>query len=65
MMRLELSAEEGQLLSEQLAFRLVQLDRELVGTDQRRLQHALADDVRRLDAVAQRLQTLLAQTGTS
>jgi hypothetical protein len=65
MMRLQLSAEEARLLSEQLAFRLVELDRELVRTDQHRLQHALADDVRRLGAVAQRLETLLAQAGTS
>lgn len=57
--RLELSVEEATILREQLAYRLTELDRDLVRTDQHRLQHALARDVAHLNDVVQRLAGLL------
>jgi hypothetical protein len=59
MVKLELSVEEATVLREQLAYRLTQLDRDLVRTDQHRLQHALARDVAHLNDVQQRLAGLL------
>ena len=59
MVRLDLSVEDARLLHEQLAYRIAELDRDLVRTDQHRLQHALADEVRRLGVVLERLGTLL------
>ncbi len=59
MIRLELSIEDVKLLHEQLAYRLCELDRDLARTDQRRFQHALADDVKRLGVIEQRLEALM------
>ena len=57
MVRIELTLEDAQLLHQQLAYRIFELDRELVRTDQYRMQHALAQDVKRLDVVLERLGT--------
>ena len=57
--RLDLSMEDAKLLHEQLAYRIAELDRDLVRTDQHRLQHALAEEVRRLGVVLERLGTLI------
>ena len=57
---LELSAEDARLLHEQLAYRIAELDRDLVRTDQHQLQHALAGEVNRLGVVLQRLGALVA-----
>jgi hypothetical protein len=57
--RLDLSIEDAKLLHEQLAYRIADLDRDLVRTDQHRLQHALAEEVRRLGVVLERLGTLI------
>jgi hypothetical protein len=65
MIRLELSPDEATLLYQQLAARIAELDRELVRTDQHRLQHALAEDVRRLGTIAQRLDALVNGAGGS
>lgn len=59
MVNLELTIEDAKLLHEQLAYRIAELDRDLVRTDQHRLQHALAEEVRRLGAVLERLGTSL------
>lgn len=59
MMILELSAEEAKVLHEQLGYRITQLDRDLVRTDQHRLQHEFAQDVARLNDIEQRLAGLL------
>ena len=59
MMKLELSVEEAKILREQLAHRITQLDRDLVRTDQHRMQHALAKDVAHLGDIEQRLAVLL------
>ena len=59
MVSLELTIEDAKLLHEQLAYRIAELDRDLVRTDQHRLQHALAEEVRRLGAVLERLGTSL------
>ena len=58
--RLELAVEDAKLLHEQLAYRIADLDRDLVRTDQHRLQHALAEEVRRLGAVLEGLGTSIA-----
>ncbi len=63
MIRLELSVEEAKVLREQLAHRITQLDRDLVRTDQHRLQHALAKDVAHLGDIEQRLAVLLGARG--
>ena len=57
MVRLALTVDESKLLHEQLSYRIVELDRDLVRTDQHRLQHALAEDVRRLGVILERLGT--------
>ena len=57
MISLELAVEEAQLLHQQLAYRIFELDRELVRTDQYRMQHALAEDVERLGVILERLGT--------
>ena len=54
---LELTVEDAKLLHEQLAYRIAELDRDLVRTDQHQLQHALAQDVKRLGAILDRLGT--------
>ena len=59
MIRLELSVEDAKLLHEQLAYRISELERDLVRTDQHRLHHALAEDVKRLEVIGQRLDALL------
>jgi hypothetical protein len=56
---LELTVEDAKLLHEQLAYRIAALDRDLVRTDQHRLQHALAEEVKRLGAILERLGTSL------
>jgi hypothetical protein len=61
MIHLVLSREEGQLLLEQLALRVQELDDELVHTDRPELQHALLGDVERLRALTERLGLLLPQ----
>jgi hypothetical protein len=63
MVTLELSVEEAKILREQLAHRITQLDRDLVRTDQHRLQHALAQDVAHLGDIEQRLAALLGDCG--
>jgi hypothetical protein len=57
MVRLDLTVDEAKLLHEQLAYRIGQLDRDLVRTDQHRMQHALAEDVKRLGTILERLGT--------
>ena len=59
MVTLDLSVEDARLLHEQLAYRIAELDRDLVRTDQHRLQHALADEVRRLGVILERLGALI------
>jgi hypothetical protein len=61
MVLLELSDEEGQLMLEQLALRVQELDDELVHTDRADLQRALFDEVERLRALTERLGLLLPQ----
>jgi predicted transcriptional regulator len=61
--RLELFIEDAKLLRDQLAYRLSELDRDLVRTDRHRMQHALAEDVKRLEAIEQRLDALLRDAG--
>jgi hypothetical protein len=56
---LELTVEEAELLHQQLAYRIAELDRELVRTDQYRMQHALAEDVERLGVILERLGTAM------
>ena len=51
----ELSSDEARLLLEHLAAHLKHLDAELVRTDQHDLQHALAAEVRSLQAIEERL----------
>lgn len=63
MITLELTTEDGKLLREQLGHRITELDRDLVRTDQHRMQHALAKDVARLCDVEQRLAALLKEAG--
>ena len=63
MTRLELSTEDAKLLHEQLGYRLTELDRDLVRTDQHKLQHELAGEVARLSAIEQRLGELLRAAG--
>ena len=65
MIDLELSTDEAKLLREQLAYRVVELDRDLVRTDQHRLQHALAEDVKILGDIEQRLDALLRAAGVA
>ena len=57
MVSLELTVEDAKLLHEQLAYRIAELDRDLVRTDQHRLQHELAQEVKRLGAILERLGT--------
>lgn len=61
----ELSIEDAKLLHEQLGHRLTALDRDLVRTDQPRMQHALAEDVRRLGSIERRLDALVRDAGAS
>jgi hypothetical protein len=63
--RLELSIEDAKLLHGQLAYRIADLDRDLVRTDQHRLQHALAQEVKRLEAILERLDVMMRDAGAS
>lgn len=63
--RLELSIEDAKLLHEQLGYRIAELDRDLVRTDQHRLKHALAQDVQRLEAIKQGLEALIGRARDS
>ena len=58
-MKLDLSKDEAMFLKEQLARRISDLEDELVHTDARDLQSALAGDARRLGAIGHRLDRLL------
>ena len=57
MVHLDLTVDDSKLLHEQLAYRIAQLDRDLVRTDQHRMQHARAEDVKRLGMILERLGT--------
>ena len=61
---MELSTEEARLHSSHLAHHLRRLDAELVRTDQHQLQHELADEIRRLQHVALRLESLTREQGS-
>ena len=63
--RFELSIEDAKLLHQQLAYRISELDRDLVRTDQHRLQHALAEDVKRLEVIERELEALIGRAGDS
>jgi hypothetical protein len=63
--RLELSIEDAKLLHEQLGYRLAELDRDLVRTDQHQLHRALAQDVKRLEVINQGLEALIGRAGSS
>ncbi len=56
---LELSEDDVRFLRDQLNERLSALDAELVRTDRRRLQHALAEDARRLQGLVERITTVV------
>jgi hypothetical protein len=55
---LELSREEAQLLLDHLASHLKHMDAELVRTDKRELQHAIAVEEKALQGVVDRLRTV-------
>ncbi len=55
---LELSPEEARLLLEHLANHMKHLDAELVRTDKRELQHAIAQEETALQGVIDRLQAV-------
>ena len=57
---LELSVEDARFLSEELQRHISTRDLELVHTDAHALQHAIAKDVARLNAIQQRLTEVLA-----
>lgn len=61
---LELTNEEARLLSSHLSNHLHGLDAELVRTDKYQLQHELADEIRRLQHVALRLESLTREQGS-
>jgi hypothetical protein len=61
-MKLELTTDEAHFLSQQLARRASDLERDLVRTDKHELQHALALDLARLQQI-QRTIELLASGG--
>ena len=65
MIRLELSTEDAGLLREQLGYRIADLDRDLVRTDQHRLQHELAAEVRRLVEIERRIGAMLIEAGAA
>jgi hypothetical protein len=56
-MQLTLSPEEANILIEQLTKRLEHIDDELVHTDKRELQRALASDLDSLRAITERIQS--------
>ena len=57
---LELSVDDARFLSEELQRHINTRDLELVHTDAHSLQHAIAKDVARLNAIHQRLTQVLA-----
>jgi hypothetical protein len=57
--QIELSGEELTLLATHLRQHLEQVDRELVRTDNARLQHVIAHEAKVLDAVEKRLEAAL------
>lgn len=58
-MQLDLSLEEARFLRDHLARHIAELDAELVHTDKRELQRALAIDVDHLKGIERRLSGLL------
>jgi hypothetical protein len=54
-MQIDLSQDEAQFLSLQLARHLQHIESELAHTDKFELQHALAQDLERLRAISERL----------
>lgn len=62
MMHLMLTPEESRLLIRNLTHRIEHLDSELVHTDKRELQRALAEELRDLSALTDRIRSS-AQTG--
>jgi hypothetical protein len=58
-MKLELSIEDARFLEGQLSRHLAELDEELVHTEKRSLQAALADDADRLRRIVGKLRRLL------
>jgi hypothetical protein len=58
-MKLELSLEEARFLKRQLDRHIEELDNELVHTDKRALQHALAEDVEHLKSIERKLARLI------
>ncbi|MCK6547219.1 hypothetical protein L6R52_15315 [Myxococcota bacterium] len=61
LLKLEVTAEEARFLQSQLESRLDELDDELVHTDSRALQHALADDERMLERIIEKLEGAVAE----
>ena len=57
-MQLELDDREVELLGDALVIHLGELNRELTRTEKRTLQHELAQEVARLEAIAQRIEAL-------
>lgn len=57
-MHLQLSAAEAKLLATHLGRHVEHLDRELVRTDKRDLQHALAQEIESLRAIVARIEAL-------
>jgi hypothetical protein len=57
--RLELSAEEANFLNSAMSRHLAEMEDELVHTDKHELQRALATDIERFRAIAQRLDRLV------
>lgn len=63
--QLELSSEDLSLLELHLRRHLDQMDRELIRTEKRVLQHAIAQEVQRLEAVLKRLQAAIVQESSA
>lgn len=64
-MQLELTLEEARLLSSHLSYHLKRLDAELVRTDKAQLQHELAGEIRRLQQIGARLESLTREAALS
>jgi hypothetical protein len=58
-MDLTLSTEEARFLKTHLDRHIEHVQNELIHTDKVQLQHGLADDLRRLQAIEQRLEQIL------
>lgn len=63
--QLELSGDELSLLELQLRRRLDDMDRELIRTEKRVLQHAIAKEVQQLEALLKRLQNAITQEASA